>query len=89
MMTKKTPAQAAGVADHQWSFEDVVAMVVDYVLKKEEAAFETAFASQFTPKRRGYVREPISKDQIPVPWYLDRDSGGPNPEVKKPGVKYD
>jgi hypothetical protein len=24
-----------------------------------------------------------------VPWYLDKDSGGPNPAVKKAGIQYD
>ncbi len=23
-----------------------------------------------------------------TPWYLDKDSGGPNPEVRKPGIAY-
>lgn len=38
-----TPAQAAGVEENRWSFEDVVKMTEAYWRKKEEAAFEAAF----------------------------------------------
>jgi hypothetical protein len=43
---KSTPAQAAGVANHQWTPEEVIEMVNAYLLAKEEAMFEAAFAER-------------------------------------------
>ena len=41
-----TPAVAAGVEYERWSLERVVEMTADYMRRKEDAAFETAFASK-------------------------------------------
>ena len=41
-----TPAVAAGVEYERWSLERVVEMPADYMRRKEDAAFETAFASK-------------------------------------------
>lgn len=83
---KMTPAQAAGIADHQWTITEVVAMIAEFAKEKEEALFEAAFASRLTrPRTTPKTYEP----QTPLtPWYLDPESGGPNPAVKKPGIEY-
>ena len=39
-----TPAVAAGVELERWSLERVVEMTAEYLRRKEDAAFETAFA---------------------------------------------
>ena len=84
---KTTPAVALGVVTRKWDLVDVIAMTDEFLKKREEAAFEAAFASKFSVK-------PLSvrtyEPQTPkVPWYLDPESGGPNPTVKKSGVQYD
>lgn len=86
--TKKTPAQMLGVVDHRWTLEDVVAMTDTYTATKEERAFEAAFASFQTTPRPKLAMEPTPKDQLLTPWYLDPESGGPNPLEKKPGISY-
>lgn len=84
---KKTPAQAAGIADHQWTIDEVVAMIAAYVKEKEESLFHAAFEARLTTLRIG----PKSHEpKTPLtPWYLDPESGGPNPAVKKPGIRYE
>lgn len=75
---KQTPAQAAGLADHQWTVAEVVAMVQAYHEAKEAAAFEAAIVAKWTkPRTTPKAYTLISKDRIPTPWYLDKDSGGP------------
>lgn len=74
---KKTPAQAAGIADHQWTLEEVVKMVDEYLVSKEAAEFEAAFAKFDRPRTTPKTFTPTPKDQIPLPWYLNPESGGP------------
>ena len=84
--TKQTPAVMLGVTDRRWTLEDVVAMTERYMQAQEAAAFESAFESFSTKPTAMRVYEP----QKPLtPWYLDPDSGGPNPKNKKPGIRYD
>lgn len=88
--TGKTPAQLLGITAQRWTLEDVVTMTDEYLAAQDERAFELAFESKFSEQpttRRTY--KPTPKDKLLVPWYLDPDSGGPNPLVKKPGVRYD
>ncbi len=84
---KQTPAQAAGVTSHQWTLEEVVVMMDAYLAERERLQFEQAFTRlKFQAPRRG------PKAFAPVaprtPWYLDPESGGPDPEVRKPGIAY-
>jgi IS1 family transposase len=85
--TKKTPAMALGVVERRWSLEDVVTMVDEYLRAQDDAKFEAAFVSKFsdapTSRRTYEPRKPKT------PWYLDPESGGPNPLFKKPGIAYD
>ena len=85
---KSTPAQAAGITDHQWTLEEVIKMIDRYVAQKENDAFEEAFAAKISKPRSSLpvVTEPVIKL---TPWYLDPESGGPNPAVKKEGIQYD
>lgn len=91
--TKKTPAVALGIVDRRWTMEDVVNMTDAYLAAKQEAEFEAAFATasfNTTPTaRRTY--EPTPKAEILTPWYLDPESGGPNPPAheRKAGIKYE
>jgi IS1 family transposase len=73
---KTTPAVAAGIANHQWTMDEVVAMIDAYWQAKDEAEFEAAFERKFTPARESFVTEPTPKDEIPLPWYLDPNSRG-------------
>lgn len=43
---KTSPAVAAGLTDHIWTYEEVVAMVDAYVVRRTEMAFEQAFESR-------------------------------------------
>ena len=73
---KTTPAQAAGVATHQWTMEDIVTMADRYMAENLDAQFEAAFADRVTPQRthpKSYT--PTPKDQLPLPWYLNPESG--------------
>ncbi len=86
----KTPAVILGIADRRWTLEDVIEMTERYLRAQDDRKFEIAFASKFSETPRSmHTFTPTPKDQIPVPWYLDPESGGPNPVVKKPGVRYD
>ena len=73
---KSTPAQAAGVADHQWTLEEVVRMIDAHLEAKLEAQYEEAFATlNFTaPRNRPKAYKPVAPK---TPWYLDPNSGGP------------
>ena len=49
---KTTPAVAAGVANHVWTMEEVVAMIDRHAEAKVNAQFEAAFAAaNITPQR--------------------------------------
>ncbi|MBE7498648.1 MAG: hypothetical protein HS117_27225 [Verrucomicrobiaceae bacterium] len=84
--TKQTPAQALGIVDRRWTLEDVVEMTDRYMKAQEEAAFAAAFEGFSMKPRPVRVFEPQSPK---TPWYLDPESGGPNPTVKKPGIQYE
>ncbi|MGB8166136.1 MAG: IS1 family transposase [Chthoniobacteraceae bacterium] len=74
---KTTPAQAANVADHQWTLEEVVEMIDAHFAAKLDAEFEAAFAANITPARKGpKTWTPTPKDQIPTPWYLKSFESG-------------
>lgn len=78
MTIKQTPAMAAGVADRQWTMEDVVAMSDRHHETKLAAQFEAAFAERFTPKRqlpKSYT--PTPKEQLELPWYLNPEGEAP------------
>ena len=82
---KSTPAVAAGVADHQWTLEEVVEMIDAHFTEKENAAFEAAFAGRKVMELGGVARlTPFRTSpktfppQPPVlPWYLDFENGVP------------
>ena len=81
---KCTPAQAAGVADKQWTMEDVVRMADEREEADMNAQFEAVFAARTTPPRthpKSYT--PTPKAEIPLPWYLDENSTG-EPPLEKP-----
>ncbi|HEX2747734.1 MAG TPA: hypothetical protein VHM91_07035, partial [Verrucomicrobiales bacterium] len=67
--------------------EQVVEMIDAYHAAKLDAQFEAAFAAKFTqPRTEPKTHEPVKL----TPWYLDADSGGPNPlpAYRRPGIKY-
>ncbi len=84
---KTTPAVALGVVNRKWDLTDVIAMTDEFLRKREEAEFEKAFAAKFNVKPLSMRTYP--PQQPKTLWYLDPESGGPNPLVKKPGVQYD
>ncbi len=71
MSLKKTPAQAAGVANHEWTMENVVEMMDAYFEAKLVAEFNRAFDEKYTPQRTSpKTYAPVVK-QAELPWYLD------------------
>ena len=87
---KTTPALALGIADRRWTLEDVVTMTDEFLRAQGNLVFEIGLDSQCstTPtSRRTYT--PTPKAELLTPWYLDPESGGPNPDVKQPGIQYD
>ena len=73
---KSTPAVAAGVADHQWTLEEVVEMIDKHFEEKLNAQFEVAFAAKATPLRTMPKTYPPVAPKLP--WYLDFDPGTVN-----------
>lgn len=87
MTLKTTPACAAGIASRIWTLEDVVKMMDNYNAELLRMEYEKAFELKYTALRtEPKFYEPVETPK--VPWYLDKDSGGPNPEVRKPGIRY-
>lgn len=78
---KEAPAVALGVIEKRWSLEQVVDMIQDYFDAKKELT-----KPKFTAKPKN--RLPVDPMAPKTPWYLDPESGGPNPEVRKPGIAY-
>lgn len=91
---KKSPAMAAGIADHVWTLTEVTTMVQQYQEAQLADQYEAAFQAHFQTQRAGRVVVDAVRLNPPIikrltPWYLDPESGGPNPEVKKEGIAYD
>ncbi len=86
---KRTPAQAIGVADRPWSLEDMVRLAEEYAAAKTEEQFEKAFERMewIAPAKR---QKSFAPGRVKTPWYLDPQSGGPNPpeDERKDGVAY-
>ncbi len=84
---KQTPAQAACVADHQWTLEEVIVMMDAYIAERARLQFEQAFTRLKFDRARS-----TPKTFAPVaprtPWYLDPESGGPDPVTRKQGIAY-
>lgn len=87
--TKQTPAQALGIVADRWTLEQVVEMTEKYLKAQDDQAFEAAFAKFATRPTAVRTYEPTPKDKLPTPWYLDPQSGGPNPAIKKAGILYE
>jgi hypothetical protein len=79
---KDAPAVALGVIEKRWTLEPGVAMAEEYRQRTEEDAFEAAFT---TGKGTNDPQKPKT------PWYLDTQSGGPNPPAcnRKRWIAYD
>jgi IS1 family transposase len=87
--TKTTPAMALGIVDRRWTLEDVVAMTERYLEAQTNLEFEAAFERSASKPTASRIYEPTPKEELLTPWYLDPESGGPNPAFKKPGIRYD
>lgn len=84
---KTTPAQAAGISDHQWTLEEVIEMMDAFLTERERLQFEQAFTRlKFSAPRTTPKSFPPQTPR--TPWYLDPESGGPDPVVRKPGIAY-
>lgn len=76
---RQTPAMAAGLADHVWTLNEIVEMTQAYEEEMLNAEFEAAFAKlERKTKPKCHLPQPKK-----TPWYLDKDSGGPNPPVEE------
>lgn len=78
---KTTPAVAAGIADHQWTLEEIVEMIDTHFKRKFEAQFYAAFEEKITRPRTS--PKSYAPQTPKTPWYLDPNSGG-NPDLEKP-----
>lgn len=47
MTLRETPARAVGVADHRWSYEEVVELTDAFVKARQERRYENMFAIKF------------------------------------------
>ena len=75
MTLKQTPAQAAGVADRQWTLADVIEMVDAHFERKLVTEFERAFDEKYTPLRT--TRKSYAPVAPKVPWHLDMNRETP------------
>ena len=75
-----------GVAAKRWTLEDEVEMTDKYLKATEDAKFEAAFAMLSTEPTAARTYPP---QKPKTPWYLDPESGCPNPAVKKVGIQYE
>lgn len=82
---KTSPAIEAGVTGQIWTMGNIVDMMDEHHEAKENAKFEEAFSRLKQPRQTAKAFEPATPL---TPWYLDPESGGPNPEMKKEGVRY-
>lgn len=74
---KATPAQAAGIADHQFTIEELVGIVEEFHKNALEARFEAAFAAKYdAPRKFPKSYTPTPKAQLELPWYLNPESDG-------------
>jgi IS1 family transposase len=73
---KETPAQAAGVADRQWTLEEVVEMIDAHFVEKLNAEFAAAFEARYTPLRT--MPKSYAPQAPKVPWYLQGFEDGDN-----------
>ena len=78
-------AQARGIVSESWTFEHAATMTDAHMKSQEEAAFEAAFSNYSTQPRTARTFEPVAPL---TPWYLEPESGDPNPTVKKAGIQY-
>lgn len=83
---KTTPAVKAGLVDHIWTLEEVVEMIDGYHAEIERVAFEDAFRMKFDTPRT--LPKTFAPQKPKTHWYLDPESGGPDPAVRKPGIAY-
>lgn len=86
---KTTPAMALGIVQERWTLEHVVEMTAQYMKVQEERQFEAAFSKFAIRPKAAITHKPTPKDKLLLPWYLDSESGGPNPTFKKEGIKYE
>ena len=84
---KQTPAQAACVADHQWTLEEVIVMMDAYIAERARLLFEQAFTRLKFDRARSTPKT-FAPQRPLTPWYLDPESGGPDPVTRKPGIAY-
>ena len=83
---KTTPAVELGITDHRWTLEEVVEMTDRYLREQDDAKFEAGFDTFGLKPKAARTYAP---QKPKTPWYLDPESGGPNPIFRKPGIKYD
>lgn len=86
-----TPAMAAGKASRPVKVEELLEMVDAYWARQIEEAFEKEFQAKYTPIRHAHTKVYTPNPTPLVPWYLDKDSGGPNPpkHLRKAGIRYE
>jgi len=81
---KTAPAVAAGIMDKPMTFEEAIGLFDEF--RKELYAPKRPIRYK---KRREMPRTHTPQTPL-VPWYIDPESGGPNPpaHLRKPGVLY-
>ena len=81
---KTAPAVAAGVLDRPMTMIEAVETFEQY----RAYNFPAARPKNYRPRANRQTYEPVAPL---TPWYLDPESGGPNPPAgeRKAGIKYD
>jgi IS1 family transposase len=80
---KTAPAVAAGVIDEPMTIFELLALFDEF----RSDMYPTDRPLRYRPRKNRETYEP----QTPLtPWYLDHESGGPNPPAgeRKPGIRY-
>ena len=82
---KTAPAVAAGVLDKPMTMLEAVETFEEY----REVRFPVDRPKNYKPRAKKLAIEPVAAPLIP--WYLDPESGGPNPPAgeRKTGIQYD
>lgn len=81
---KTAPAVAAGLIEAPLTMGQLIELFDQYRAVKHPAARPKRYKA-----RRTVPKSYAPTVEVLIPWYLDPESGGRNPEVKKAGIRYE
>lgn len=80
---KTAPAVAAGVIEKPLKLDDLIEEFDAFRLVNYPVERPLRYKPRRTAPKTYTPQAPL------VPWYLDPESGGPNPEIRKEGIRYE